>query len=151
MGYQNLANLLNDASDQPSKFRTRNWVEINDELKKSYKPGSDIKFKTTMLRSNLCDYADAYILVKGTITITGAGNDDAAKRLDERNKGVIFKNCAPFTKCISRINNKDIDNAQDIDIVMPMHNLIEYSDNYSKTSRNIWQYYIDDPNDNNTI
>ena len=87
-----------------------------------------------MLKSNLCDYADAYILVKGTIKTTGAGNDDAAKPLDERNKGVIFKNCEPFTKCISRINNTDIDNVQDIDIVMPMYNLIKYSDNYSKTS-----------------
>ena len=103
-----------------------------------------------MLRSNLCDYADAYILVKGTITITGAGNDDATKRADERGKGVIFKNCAPFTKCISRINNTDIDNAQDIDIVMPMYNLIEYSDNYSKTSGSLWQYQKDDPNDNLT-
>ena len=101
-----------------------------------------------MLRSNLCDYADAYILVKGTITITGAGDNDAAKRLDERNKGVIFKNCAPFTKCISRINNKDIDNAQDIDIVMPMYNLIEYSDSYSKKSGSLWQYYKDDPSNN---
>ena len=128
-------------------IRTKNWVEINDESRGTY-TGSDIKFKTTMLRSNLCDYADAYILVKGTITITGAGNDDAAKRLDERNKGVIFKNCAPFTKCISRINNTDIDNAQDIDIVMPMYNLIEYSDNYSKTSGSLWQYYKDEPNDN---
>ena len=73
----------------------------------------------------------AYIIVKGTITITGAGDDDASKQLHERNKGVIFKNCALFTKCISRINNKDIDNAQDVDIVMPMYNLIEYSDNYS--------------------
>ena len=71
----------------------------------------------------------AYILVKGTITITGAGDDDASKRLHERNKGVIFKNCAPFTKCVSRINNTDIDNAQDTDIVMPMYNLIECSDN----------------------
>ena len=62
----------------------------------------------------------SYILVKGTITITGAGNDNAAERLDERNKGEIFKNCAPFTKCINRINNTDIDNAHDIDIVMPM-------------------------------
>ena len=70
-----------------------------------------LNFKTTMLTSNLCDYADAYILVKGTITITGAGNDDAAKQLDERNKGVILKNCAPFAKCIRRINNTDIDNA----------------------------------------
>ena len=101
-----------------------------------------------MLRSNLCDYADAYIFVKGTITITGAGNDDAAKRADERNKGVTFKNCAPFTKCISRINNTDIDNAQDIDIVIQMYNLIEYRDNYSKTSGCLWQYYKDDPNDN---
>ena len=135
MEYQKIANLLDNTLDQPSKFRKKNWVEINDESKESYGTGSDIKFKTTMLRSNLCDYADAYILVKGTITITGAGDDDAAKRLDERNKGVIFKNCAPFTKCISKINNTEIDNAQDIDIVMSMYNLIEYSDNYSKTSR----------------
>ena len=74
---------------------------------------------------NLCDFADAYIHVKGTIAITGGGNDDAAKRLDERNKGATFKNSAPFTKWISRINNTDIDTAQDIDIVMPMYNLIE--------------------------
>ena len=149
MEYQKIANLLDNASNQPSKFRTRNWVEINDESRGTY-TGNNIKFKTTMLRSNSCDYADAYILVKGTITITGAGDNDAAKRLDERNKGVIFKNCAPFTKCISRINNTDIDNAQDIDIVMPMYNLIEYSDNYSKTSGSLWQYYKDDPNDNIT-
>ena len=149
MEYQKIANLLdNNLSNQPSKFRTKNWVEINDESKESYGTGSDIKFKTTMLRSNLCDYADAYILVKGTITITGAGVDDAAKQLDERNKGVIFKNCAPFTKCKSRINGIDTDNAQDIDSVMPMYNLIEYSDNYSKTSGSSWQYYKDDSNDN---
>ena len=103
-----------------------------------------------MLRSNLCDYADAYILLKGTIKITGEGNYDAAKRLDERNKGVIFKNCAPFTKCISRISNTDIDNSQDIDIVMSMFHLIEYSYNYSKTSGTLWQYYKDHPNDNIT-
>ena len=154
MEYQKIPNSLDNevalsASNQPSKFRTRNWVEINDEPRGTY-TSIDIKFKTTMLRSNLCDYADAYILVKETITITGAADDDAAKRLDERNKGVIFKNCAPFTKCISRINNTDIDNAQDIDIVMPMYNLIEYSDNYSKTSGSLWQYYKDDPNDNIT-
>ena len=124
---------------------------------------NDIKFKPTMLRSNLCDYADANILVKGTITITGnAGaepNPDAprtaaqllaARQADERDKGVTFKNCAPFTKCISRINNTDIGTARDVDIVMPMYNLIEYSDNYSKTSGSLWQYYKDDPNDNIT-
>ena len=145
--YQKIANLLDTESNQPSKFRTGNWVEINDESRGTY-TRNDIKFKTTMLRSNLCDYADAYIIVKGTIMIVGAGADDAAKQLDERNKGVIFKNYAPFTKCISRINNTDIDNAQDIDMVMPMYNLIEYSDNYSKSSGSSWQYYKHDPNDN---
>ena len=103
----------------------KNWVEKNDESKESYGTGSDIKFKTTMLRSNLCDYADAYILVKGKIALIGAESDDAAKRLDERNKGVIFKNCAPFTKYISRINGTEIDNAQDFDIAMPVYSLIE--------------------------
>ena len=132
MKYQKIAILLdNKASNQPSRFRTKNWVEINDESRGTY-TGSDIKFKTARLRSNWCEYE--YIHVKGTITVTGEGNDHAAKQLDERNKGVTFKNCAPFTKCIRRIKNKDIDTAQDIDIVMSMYNLIEYSDNYSKTS-----------------
>ena len=147
MEYQKIENLLDSASNKPSKFRTRNWVEINDESRGTY-TSNDIKFKTTMLKSSLCDYADAYILVKGTITITGEGDDAAARQADERDKGVTFKNCAPFTKCISRINNTDIDNAHDIDIVMPMYNLIEYSDNYSKTSGSLWQYYKDVPNDN---
>ena len=71
-----------------------------------------------MLKSSLCDYSDAYILVKGKITITGAGDDAVARQADERDKGVAFKNCAPFTNCISVINNTQIDNAQDIDIVM---------------------------------
>ena len=138
MEYQKIANLLDNASNQPSKFRTKNWVEINDESRGGYTTGSDIEFKTTMLRSSVCNYADACILVKGTITITGAGDDAAARRADERNKGVIFKSCAPFTKCISKINNIKIDNAQDIDIIMPMYNLIEYSDNYLKTSGSLW-------------
>ena len=90
----------------------------------------------------------SYILVKGTITFTGAGDNSGERQADERDKGVAFKNCAPFTKCISRINNTDIDNAHDIDIVMPMYNLIEYSDNYSKASGSLWQYYKDDRNDN---
>ena len=147
MEYQKIANLLDNISNQPSRFRTRNWVEINDDLRGTY-TDADITFKTTMLKSNLCDYADAYIFVKGRITITGHGDDAAARELDERNKGVKFKNCAPYTKCIRRKNNKDIDNAQDIDIVMPMYNLIEYSDNYSKTSGSLWQYYKEDTNDN---
>ena len=106
----------NRASNQPSKFRTKNWVEINDESRGGYTTGSGIKFETTMLRSSLCDYTDAYILFKGTITITGEGDDAAARQADEINKGVIFKNCAPFTKCISKINDTQIDTSPDIDI-----------------------------------
>ena len=101
-----------------------------------------------MLRSNLCEYADADIHVKGTITITEGGDGAAARQADERDKGVKFKHCAPFTKCISRTNNTDIDTAQDIDIVIPIYYLIEYSDNYSKTSGCLWQYYKDEPNNN---
>ena len=87
-----------------------------------------------MLKSSLCDYSDAYILFKRKITITGAGADAAARQADERNKGVAFKNCAPFTTCKTNINNVEIDNCQDIDIIMLMYNLKEYSDNYAKTS-----------------
>ena len=100
-----------------------------------------------MLKSSLCDYSDAYIPVKGTITITGAGADTAARQADERDKGVAFKNCAPFTNCISEIKNTQVDNAKDIDILMPMYNLIEYSDNYAKTTGSLWQYFRDEPND----
>ena len=99
------------------------------------------------LRSNLCDYAGAYVLDKGAIAITGAGDNIAARQADERDKGVAFTNCTTFTKCISRINNTDIDTAQDIDIVMPMYNLIEYSNNYSKTSGSLWHNYKDEPID----
>ena len=149
MEYQKIANSLDDnKSNQPSKFRKKNWVQINDESRGTYNFNSQIKFKTTMLKSNLCDYSDAYILVKGTITIIGAGEDAAARQADERYKGVVFKNCAPFTNCISEINNTQVDNAKDIDIVMHMYNLIEYSDYYVKTSGSLWQYYRNEPNDN---
>ena len=143
MEYQKIANLIGDTSNQPSKFRTKNWVEINDESRGTYNVNSQIKFKTVMLKSNLCDYSDACILVKGTITITGAGADAAARQADERDKGVAFKNCAPFINCISENNNTKTDNAKDIDIVMPMYNLIEYSDHYAKTSGSLWQYFRD--------
>ena len=133
MEYQKIANLKDDTSNKPSKFRTKYLVEINDESRGTYNVNSQIKFKTTMLKSSLCDYSDAYILVKGKITITGAGADAAARQADERYKGVTFKSCAPFTNCISEINNTQVDKAKDIDIVMPVYNLIEYSDNYAKT------------------
>ena len=138
MEYQKIANLLNDETNQPYKFRTRNWVEINDDARGTYSPSKQIKFKTSMLRSNLCDYSDAYILVKGNITVNNTAGDGAAA--NNTNKKVIFKNCTPFTSCISKVNNTEIDNAQYINIVMPMYNLIEYSDNYLKTSGSLLQY-----------
>ena len=152
MEYQKIANLIDDTSNKPSKFGTKNWAEINDESRGTYNVNSQIKFKTTMLKSSLCDYSDAYILVKGTITVNNTAADDADA--NNTNKKVIFKNCAPFTSCISEINNTQVDNAKDIDIVMPMYNLIEYSDNYAKTSGSLWQYCKDIPalnNDNNQI
>ena len=142
MEYQK-ANLLDGASDKPSKFRTRNWVEINDDIRGAYPPNKRIRFKTAMLRSNLCDYIDAYILVKGNITVNNTAADGAAANNEA--KKVIFKNYVLFTNCISKINNTRIDNAEYIDIVMPMYNLIEYSDNYSKTTGSLWQYCKDIP------
>ena len=151
MEYQKIANLFDDnKSNQPFKFKTKNWVEINDESRGTYNVNSQIKLKTIMLKSSLCDYSDAYIFVKGTISIEGAGDNAAARQADESDKGVIFKNCAPFTNCISEINNTQAYNAKDIDIVMPMYNLIEYSDNYAKTSGSLWQYYRYEPNNNLT-
>ena len=132
MKYQKIANLLNDRSDNPCNFRTRNWVEVNDEARGTYSHNKQIKFKTSMLRSSLCDYSDAYILVKGNITINNT--DAAGAAANNTNKKVLFKNCAPFTNWISKINNTQIDNAEYIDIVMLIYNLIKYSDNYSKTS-----------------
>ena len=147
MEYQKIENLLDNGSNQPSKFRTKNQVEINDESRGGYNVNSQIKFKTTMLKSSLCDYSDAYILVKGTITVDDTSAAGAAA--NNTNKKVILKNCAPFTNCISKINNTQIDHAKDIDIVMPMYNLIEHSDNYSKTSGSLWQYCKDMPAVNN--
>ena len=115
MEYQEIINLLVDSSNKIFKFRTKNWVEINDESRGKYNYKKQIRYKTTMLKSSLCDYNDAYILVKGKITILPAGADAAAREADERNKGVAFKNCAPFTSCKS-----------DINVSMPMYNLIEY-------------------------
>ena len=147
MQYQQITNLIDDNTiNQPSKFRTRNWIEINDESRGAYNVNSQIKFKTTMLKSSLCDYSDAYILGKGTITVNNTAAAGAAA--NNTNKKVMFKNCAPFTNCISEINNTQIDNAKDIDIVIPMYNLIEYSDNYAKTTGSIWQYCKDIPAQN---
>ena len=94
-----------------------------------------------MRKSSLCDYSDAYLLVKGRTTITWADGDAAANQEEEQNKGVIFKNCASFMICKGEINKIGIDNAEDINIVVPLYNMVEYSDNYSKTSGSLWQCY----------
>ena len=91
--------MSDNTPNQPSKFRTKNWIEINDDSSGTYSSGSQIRSKTSMLKSSFCDYSDAYILVSGTIMITGDGVDDDAKGADKRDKGVIFKNCASFAKC----------------------------------------------------
>ena len=140
--------MIDDTPNQPSKFRTRNWVEINDKSRGAYNVNSQIKFKTTMLKSSLCDYSDAYVLAKGTISVNNTAAAGAA--VNDTNKKVIFKNCAPFANCINEINTIQVDNPQDIDMVMPMDNLIEYSDNYAKTTGSLWQYCKDIPaRDNN--
>ena len=147
MEYQKIANLLDTESNKSSRFRTRNWVEINDDLIGAYSLDKLIRFKTAMLRSSICDYSDAYILVKGNIIVNNTAAEGAA--VNNTNKKVIFKNCALFTSCISKINKTQIDNAEYIDIVMPMYILTEYSDNYSKTWGSLWQYCKEIPVVNN--
>ena len=138
MEYQKIINLLDNTPNQPTKFRT-----INDESRRRYNTNNQIRVKTSILRTSLCDYSDASTLVKGTITVANTGAADSGA--NNINKKIIFKICAPFTSCISRINNAQIDDAQYIDVVMPMYNLIEYSDNYSQTSGILFQYCRDVP------
>ena len=124
--------------NQPNKFGTKDWVEITDNSRGRYNTCSQIRFTISMLRSSLCDYIDACMLVSGTITVAalaeGGGNNEIQ---------VVFKKYAPFINFMSEINNTQIDN--DIDVLIPMYNLIEYSDNYSKASGSLWQYYKDKP------
>ena len=127
MEYDKINNLLlseDNESEQLSKFVTREYVIVNSLLN-TYKENKSIRFKTPMLRSSLCDYSDAYILVEGTIMV--AGNN----LRDRRNRPLILKNNAPFVSCITRINGELIEDADDLDIVMPMYNLLEYSKNYT--------------------
>ena len=140
MEYQKITNLLDTTSDNVPRFITKKWVEVHDQSGNDrYNPSKQIRFKTSMLRSDLCDFSDAYIVVKGTITVTNPDNNAYDKKL-------AFKNNAPFVSCVSKINNTLIDNAEDLDIVIPMYNLLEYSKNYSKTTGSFWNYYRDEPN-----
>ena len=140
MEYDKINNLLHSESENLSKFVARDYVKVNS-LSNTYNENKSIRFKTPMLRSDLCDYADVYILVNGTITVTGN------QPRDRQNKPVILKNNAPFVLCITRINNELIEDADDLDIVMPMYNLLEYSKNYRKTRGSLYNYYRDELND----
>ena len=140
MEYDKINNLLDSESENLSKFVTREYVRVNS-LSNTYNENKSIRFKAPMLRSDLCDYLDAYILVSGTITV--AGNHPR----DRQNKPVILKNNAPFVSCITRINRELTEDADDLDIVMPMYNLLEYSKNYRKIIGSLYNYYRDELND----
>ena len=149
MEYQKIANVLGNTSDKVPRFITKKWIEVYDQSGETYNTNKQIRFKTSMLRSDLYDYSDAYIVVEGIIAVTRP-NDNAY------DKKLAFKNNAPLNSCITKINNTLTDNAEDLDIVIPMYNLIEYSKNYRKTTGSLWNCYRDEPNsslggaDNNT-
>ena len=153
MEYDKINNLLlseDNESKQLSKFVTIEYVRVNSLLD-TYNENKSIRFKTPMLRLNLCDYSDAYILVEGTIMVTAAAGANNIR--EKRNKPLILKNHAPFVSCITRINGELIEDADNLDIVMPMYNLSEYSKNYRKTIGSLYNYYRDelsnDDDDNN--
>ena len=106
MEYPKIINLLDNTPNKLSKFRTKNWAEMNDDACGTYNRNSQIRFKTSMLKQKLCNYSDAYILVSGPITVVGAGADAAVIAADRDNKKVVFKNCEPLTDCITEINNR---------------------------------------------
>ena len=151
MEYDKINNLLlseDNESEQLSKFVTREYVKVNSLLN-TYNENKSIRFKTPILRSNLCDYSDVYILVNGTITVRALGvNNNANNIRDKRNRPVILKNNAPFVSCITRINGELIEDADDLDIVMPMYNLLEYSKNYRKSIGSLYNYCRDELSDN---
>ena len=132
MEYDKINNLLGSESENLSKFVTREYVRVNS-LSNTYNENKSIRFKTPMLRSDLCDYADAHILVSGTITVTA--NAGANNIRDKRNRKLMLKNNAAFVSCIIKINNELIEDAEDLDVVMPMYNLLEYSKNCKKNYR----------------
>ena len=145
MENQKIINLLDKDDTNSKHFATKNWYIINDENNSNYGENKDtgennpdtIKYGTRVLKPNLCDYAEAYILVDGTIRAAAA---DASTRL-------ALKNCAPFTKCDLEINDEYVDTAENLDIVMPMYNLIEYLNNYQDSSATLYQYKRDEPPD----
>ena len=139
MEFNKINNLLGPAHDKVPRFITKKWIEVQSQSGNTYNTSKPIRFKTSMLRSDLCDYSDAYVWVKGKITVTNP-NDNV-----NFNKELTLKNNAPFISCISKINGELVENAEDLDIVMPMYNLPEYSKNFEKTSGSLFNYYRDEP------
>ena len=135
MEYQKIMNLFDNTPNQPFTFGTKNWVEINDESRRKYDKGHQTRFESSMLRSSFCSYSDAYVLPKGTITV--ANTEAADAHANNTNKKVIFINCVPFTNYIRTMKNTHVDDTHDFDVLSPIYNLTEYSDNYSKTSGNL--------------
>ena len=149
MENQKIINLLDKIDTDSKYFTNKKWYIINDENNTNYGVNKDtgadnpdtIKYDTRVLKPNLCDYAEAYILIDGTIRATNAVN---ATRL-------ALKNCAPLTKCNLEINDEHVDTAENLDIVMPMYNLIEYSDNYQDSSETLYQYKRDEPPEDDAV
>ena len=141
MEFQKIVNFLDTTSDDKDlpRFVTKKWIEVYDQSEGNYNVNKEIRIKTSMLRSDLCDFSDAYIVVEGDITLEGDNN------ANKRNKNLAFKNNAPFINCISNTNVAKIDNAEDLDVLIPMYNLLEYSKNYRKTTGSLWNYYRDEP------
>ena len=140
METQKIINLLNDSSNEESKFATKKWYVINSQTAKGkYDQNNSVKFETEIIKSSLCDYSNAFILVTGDIAAAANNNTDVA-----------FKNCALFSTCKTGINDVFIDEANHIYIAMSMYNLIEYSDNYSDTLGSLWQFKRDEVPANNT-
>ena len=149
MENQKIINLLDKIDTDSKHFATKKWYIINDENNTNYGVNKDtgadnsdtIKYDTRVLKPNLCDYAEAYILIDGTIRAAAA---DASTRL-------ALKNCAPFTKYNLEINDEHIDTAENLDITMPMYNSIESSDNYQDSSATLYQYKRDEPPEDDTV
>ena len=143
METQKIVNLLNDSDNESSKFATRKWYIINDQNNGQHRRGNEndstIKFETKVIKPNLCDYSDAYILVTGDIKVTNTAVDIY----------VAFKNCATFTRCETRINDEHVQIAENLDIIMTMYNSIEYSDRYSDSSGSLYQFERDESPMNN--
>ena len=153
MEFQKITNVLDTTSDDKDlpRFVTKKWIEIYDQSEGNYNVNKEIRIKTSMLRSDLCDFSDAYIVVKGNITVTKktftandfeapnntAANANATNTANDNafgEKKLVFKNNAPFINCNSKINGVQSDNAEDLDVVMPIYNLLEYSKHYRKTT-----------------